>query len=120
MTPCPPRLAYVCTVSGYNQPELEACLQHRPQDLILIVSHGMEQSGAPERLEQVLKTRLPATRIQRLGAFNPMDVACIQVAHFGRNLLDVRQQLLATEGGQGIAACERSDEGLHGRGRRQG
>ncbi len=99
MTPYPPRLAYVCTVSGYNQPELEACLQHRPQDLILIVSHGMEQSGAPERLEQVLKTRLPATRIQRLGATTDMpfhgDDLCENQHWIHHVLLPVLRQLAA-------------------------
>ena len=43
MPTLPPRIAYVCTVSGYNQPELEACLLHRPKDLILIVSQEMEK-----------------------------------------------------------------------------
>ena len=32
MPTLPPRIAYVCTVSGYNQPELEACLLHRPKE----------------------------------------------------------------------------------------
>ena len=101
MPTLPPRIAYVCTVSGYNQPELEACLLHRPKDLILIVSQEMEKNGAPDRLERVLRGRLPATRIQRLGAttdcqFNGDDLCENQ--HWIRQVLLPRLHQLAAEG----------------------
>lgn len=61
-----PRISYVCTVSGYNQPELEACLQHSPAEVILIVSDSMASEAGPKHLQQLLESRLPATQITRL------------------------------------------------------
>ena len=103
-------------IGGFAGPRRNRAHARRDDDAGICPALVLKRLAIGEQLLQLLL----AGCIQRPGAFNPMDVAGIQGAHFGRNLLDVRQQLLATEGGQGIAACERSDEGLHGRGRRQG
>lgn len=57
-------LVYVCVVSGYNLPELEACLLREPGDVVLVVSDRMGESC--RRLERVLRERLPRARLHRL------------------------------------------------------
>ena len=48
-------LLYVCIISGFNQPELEACLTHKPDDLILIVSNDKHIQNAATRFTEVLQ-----------------------------------------------------------------
>ena len=38
-------LVYVCIISNFNQPELEACLTRKPADILLIVSSSMAKSA---------------------------------------------------------------------------
>ena len=56
---------YVCVVSTYNLPELEACLARRPSDIVLVVSDPETFEQAAERLEQQLVKALPGVTIHR-------------------------------------------------------
>jgi hypothetical protein len=62
--PCQPFI-YVCIVSEFNLAELEACLTLYPQHLVLVVSSFDKAVKAAERLQCVLKERLPAMQIHR-------------------------------------------------------
>lgn len=57
-------MAYVCLVSSYNLPELEACLLRRPSDALLVVSDGFI-AGA-QRLRQRLESNLAGIRVHML------------------------------------------------------
>ncbi len=57
-------MVYVCVVSGYNLPELEACLARKPSDIVLLTSKTMHANG--DRLIEVLETRLSFTKIHPL------------------------------------------------------
>ena len=89
---------YVCSVSDYNQPELESCLYHRPQQLILIVSHRMRNNGSASRLLALLSQRLPGTQIRQLDdqssnlPFNS-DELCENLAWLNHNLVPRLQEL---------------------------
>lgn len=48
---------YVCVVSNYNLPDLEACLARHPSDIVLVVSDPEAFEQAAERLEQQLDSR---------------------------------------------------------------
>ena len=59
-------LLYVCVLSKYNLPQLEACLARRPSDLVLVVSSDFKpaKDGA-ENLTALLEQELPGIRIHR-------------------------------------------------------
>lgn len=57
-------MGYVCTVSSYNLPELEACLTRQPSDVLLVVSDNFRESA--ERLKKRLVERLPAIVVHML------------------------------------------------------
>lgn len=65
-TPLQP-MAYVCVVSEYNLPELEACLTRRPTVAVLVVSRFIAGKGAHRRLQQSLEAQLPGIRVEILG-----------------------------------------------------
>ena len=52
---------YVCLVSDHNIVELEACLLHKPSDLVLVVTEKMAEAAA--RLKKVIEKKLPETRV---------------------------------------------------------
>jgi len=56
---------YVCVVSNYNLPELEACLARHPSDIVLVVSDPEQFEQAADRLEQQLDRALPGVTIHR-------------------------------------------------------
>ncbi|MBE0508192.1 MAG: hypothetical protein IBX50_15995 [Marinospirillum sp.] len=57
---------YVCVMSNFNLPQLEACLARRPSDLVLVVSSDYRpaREGA-ENLTALLEQELPGIRIHR-------------------------------------------------------
>ncbi len=59
--------AYVCVVSGFNLPNLEACLARKPADVLLLVSQGRGIADAAVRLRGQLERLLPGIRVQALG-----------------------------------------------------
>ncbi|MBE9610821.1 hypothetical protein [Chitinilyticum piscinae] len=70
---------YVCIISRFNQPELEACLTRKPDDLILIVSKQMQEDA--DRFTEVLKTELPQVTIHRPDKIHQLvaeDIECCQ------------------------------------------
>jgi len=58
-------MVYVCVVSGFNVAELESCLARRPSHVLLVVSDRQEFRKGAERLENVLKARLPGITLHR-------------------------------------------------------
>lgn len=56
---------YVCVVSNYNLPDLEACLARSPSDIVLVVSDPEPFEQAADRLEQQLLEALPGVTIHR-------------------------------------------------------
>ena len=56
---------YVCVVSNYNLPELEACLARHPSDIVLVVSDPEQFEQAADRLERQLNKALPGVTIHR-------------------------------------------------------
>ena len=56
-------LVYVCIISNFNQPELEACLTRKPADILLIVSSSMAKSA--DRFVRVLRDLCPESNIHR-------------------------------------------------------
>lgn len=71
-------LLYVCIISGFNQPELEACLTHKPDDLILIVSNDKRIQDAATRFTEVLQAELPTLRIHRPDIGHSLDAEDIE------------------------------------------
>ncbi len=59
-------LAYVCMVSNFNLPELEACLARRPSDVLLVVSDSAPFADAALRLQQRLQQDLPGSTVHVL------------------------------------------------------
>lgn len=59
-------LAYVCIVSEFNLPELEACLARRPSDVLLVVSDNARFAEAAARLEKRLHAQLPGSVVHLL------------------------------------------------------
>ncbi len=75
-------LLYVCIISGFNQPELEACLTHKPDDLILIVSNDKHIQNAAKLFTEVLQAELPQLRIHRPDdghSLDAEDIECCQL-----------------------------------------
>ena len=62
-----PDIAYVCVISDYTLPTLEACLSLQPARLILIASDGDHFQAQAQRLQQVLSGHLPQTAIHQLS-----------------------------------------------------
>lgn len=60
-----PSLVYVCLMSDYSLPNLEAIMARQPSDAVLIVTQYKPAINAAERMEEVLKTRLPSLRVHR-------------------------------------------------------
>lgn len=60
-----PSLVYVCLMSDYSLPNLEAIMARQPSDAVLIVTQYKPAINAAERIEEVLKTRLPSVRVHR-------------------------------------------------------
>jgi len=58
-------IVYVCVVSGYNLPELEACMARRPGDVVLVVSDHEQFEKAADRLEKLLSESLPGVAVHR-------------------------------------------------------
>jgi hypothetical protein len=56
---------YVCCMSDFNLPELEACLMLRPQHLVLVVSTFKAAQDGVERFESVIRETLPDTQVHR-------------------------------------------------------
>lgn len=52
---------YICVVSQHNIVELESCLNIMPDEVLLIISKGMQDKA--RRLEKVLKEALPKLKI---------------------------------------------------------
>lgn len=63
----PSNIAYVCAISDYTLPTLEACLNLRPTQLILIASDGGHFQSQTQRLQHVLSGHLPHTAIHVLS-----------------------------------------------------
>lgn len=59
------RLAYVCVISDFTLPTLEACLSLKPAHILLIVSDSLQAQAS--RLHNVLQERLPTSRIELLS-----------------------------------------------------
>lgn len=59
-------VAYVCVVTDFNLPNLQACLTRRPEHALLVISGRAGLDAAARRLSKVLKDRLPGTRIHML------------------------------------------------------
>ncbi|MGY4878186.1 hypothetical protein ACLUEY_09905 [Vreelandella aquamarina] len=58
-------LVYVCLMSDYSLPNLEAIMARQPSDAVLIVTEYKPAIDAAERMEEVLKNRLPSLRVHR-------------------------------------------------------
>lgn len=69
---------YVCIISGFNQPELEACLTRKPDDLILIVSNDKYIQDAATLFTDVLQAELPQLRIHRPDYGHSLDAEDIE------------------------------------------
>jgi hypothetical protein len=65
MSPTLNAVTYVCVVSNYNLPDLEACLARHPSDVVLVVSDHEQFEQAANRLEKQLCNALPGIRIHR-------------------------------------------------------
>ncbi|MDP4559166.1 hypothetical protein Q9247_15950 [Halomonas meridiana] len=65
-------LVYVCLMSDYSLPNLEAIMVRQPSDVVLIVTNYPPARDAADRLAEVLKNRLPMLTLhrpdQQLGA----------------------------------------------------
>ena len=93
-------MAYVCTVSNYNLPELEACLTRQPSDVLLVVSDKFRDSA--ELLHARLNARLPETTVHLLHqqetqhALSGDDL--LQSQQWVRDVLVPRLKALSAEG----------------------
>lgn len=93
-------MAYVCTVSRYNLPELEACLTRKPSDVLLVVSDTFRDSA--ELLTARLNVRLPETVVHLLHqqetqhALSGDDL--LQSQQWVRDVLAPRLEALSKEG----------------------
>lgn len=67
MTAYSERMTYVCVVTGLNLPNLEACLAHRPSNVLLLVSRGLHIPEAGRRLKRQIEGLLPDAHITVLG-----------------------------------------------------
>lgn len=58
-------ITYICVVSEFNLPELEACLTVQPSDVVLVTSQldSIQKSG--KRLARVLQEKLPDVNVHR-------------------------------------------------------
>jgi hypothetical protein len=59
-------IIYVCTVSGFNVAELEACLFHQPKHIILIVSDSQSITSKGKLLQNTLEKELTGSCFYRL------------------------------------------------------
>lgn len=84
-------IVYVCSTSGYNLPEYEACLLRRPRYLVLIVSNYGEIQQAAERFSRVVRQALPGIEILRPDVRQVFDGADLQAYQIWQ-----REQLLPT------------------------
>jgi hypothetical protein len=58
-------LFYVCVLSKYNLPQLEAILARRPSDVLFVVSDFQPARDGAENLSVLLEEKLPGIRIHR-------------------------------------------------------
>lgn len=58
-------LFYVCVLSKYNLPQLEAILTRRPSDVLFVVSDFQPAIDGAENLSKLLEEELPGIRIHR-------------------------------------------------------
>lgn len=56
---------YVCVLSKYNLPQLEAILTRRPSDVLFVVSDFKPAKDGAENLSKLLEEELPGIRIHR-------------------------------------------------------
>lgn len=63
--PTQPPIAYTCIVSGFNLPALEACINLKPEHILLIASDKFTDPAA--RLENLLRHKLPDCHIEVLS-----------------------------------------------------
>lgn len=75
---------YICIVSGYNLPELEACLEVKPKNILLIVSNDPEIQKNAELLTNALKENLPHACIYRPDQEHP------ELAFDGTDIIQVQ------------------------------
>lgn len=58
-------LVYVCVMSNYSLPNLEAIVTRKPSEVVLVVTDFQPAKDAAERLADVLQHRLPALTLHR-------------------------------------------------------
>ncbi|EKO3587257.1 hypothetical protein P0F03_003069 [Vibrio metschnikovii] len=56
---------YVCVLSKYNLPQLEAILTRRPSDVLFVVSDFKPAKDGAENLSKLLEEELPGIRVHR-------------------------------------------------------
>ena len=61
-------IIYVCTVSGFNVAELEACLFHKPKHIVLIVSDNASIENKAKLLQTTLERELTDSYFYRLDS----------------------------------------------------
>lgn len=75
-------VTYLCILSEFNLPELEACLQVQPDHLVLIVSNYYPAQAGAQRLATVVTEALPQITLhrpdQQVRSFDGEDIRAIQ------------------------------------------
>lgn len=100
-------LIYVCAISEFTLPVLEACLNLRPEHIVLIASDGDTFTKQARHLEHLLRARLEGSRVdilssaqtgQSLDGDDILDNQAWLAAH-----LVPRLQAFALQGGECVA-----------------
>ena len=92
---------YVCVISEFTLPTLEACMSLRPEHIVLIASDGEAFAKQGRPLQGLLQERLNGSRVeilssastgQRLGGDNITDNQAWLTAHLTPRLQEVTRQ----------------------------